>query len=347
MGRVNHGPSAVFSGYSDKELERLSASSLYESGLSPWAAWESENSSFGKTFRKWACYPSVLPLCISSDHGVHWESRCWPNEIDNKYKTFFTWHKKKCELMRSEHGKKSYHVPHPWVFYRRKYFPNIPENRSGTLVFYAHSNSTTTPVYENLDDYINDLKSLPEKYHPVAFCLSFHDIRKGLHKELRKYGIPLVTAGTTASQKFVDRFYSLVYKFKFASSPNVGSHTYYVMEAGVPFFLFGACPEYHIRGSAAVKDGKQDLKDYGDEEDIFKLAEFKELLSSSRDEVTPEQYALVSEYLGMNAKTTRLRAALIIWRELILHADDVAIAYVKLVFRAASKVKSSIYSRTR
>ena len=347
MRRADHELDAASSGFSDEELEQLSVSSLYEHGLSPWAAWESENSSFGKTFRKWACYPSVLPLCISSDHGVHWESRCWPNEVKNKYRTFFTWHKKKSGLMGKEHGKKSYHVPHPWVFYRRKYLPNTPANRRGTSVFYAHSNSTTTPLYENLDNYINDLKSLPEKFQPVVICLSFHDIQKGLHKELRKYGIPLVTAGTTASQKFVDRFYSLVYKFRFASSSNVGSHTFYIMEAGVPFFLFGPCPEYHIKGSAAVKDGKQDLRDYGDEDDILNLARFKELLSSPQDEVTPEQYALVTEYLGMDSKMTRLKASLILWRELFLHLDEVAWAYAKLFLRAASKVKSFIFFRAR
>ena len=318
-----------------------------ESGRSPWAAWESENSSFGKTLREWANYPAVFPLYICSDHGVHWESRCWPNETESKYRTFFTWHKKKNELMRKKYGKDSYHVPHPWIFYRRKHFPNLPMHRSGTLVFFAHSNSTTTPVYEDLDKYINDLKSLPEKYQPVVICLSFHDIQKGFHKELRRYGIPLVTAGTTNSQKFVDRFYSLIYQFRFSSSPNVGSHTFYIIEAGVPFFLYGPYPEYHIKGSKFVKDGKQDLRDYGDEEDLLNFARLKELLFSPQDEVTPEQYALVSKYLGMDSKITRLKASLILWRELFLHANEVITAYAKLLRRAASKIKSLLSSRVK
>lgn len=347
MRGVNFGFDMAQKGFPDNELEQLSESPWHEHGLSPWAAWESENSSFGKTFRKWACYPSVLPLCFSSDHGVHWESRCWPNETENKYRTFFTWHKKKNELMKGMRGKKSYHVPHPWVFYRRKYLSSIPIHRQGTLVFYAHSNSTTTPVYEDLDKYINGLKSLPEKYQPVVICLSFHDIRKGLHKELRKYGMPLVTAGTTASQRFVDRFYSLVYQFRFTSSPNVGSHTFYILEAGVPFFLYGPCPEYHIKGSVSVKDGKQDLKDYGDEEDILKFTKLKELLSSHQDQVTPEQYALVSEYLGMDSEMTRLKASLIVWRELLLHVDEVVMAYTRIFLRAASKIISILFSKTR
>jgi len=332
-------------GYSDEKLEMLSGpQARFERGVAPWMTWESENSSFGKTFREWADYPNVLSLFISSDHGVHWGSRCWPNEIESKYRTFFTWNKKKSKSMSEKHAKSSYHVPHPWVFYRSKYFPILPEHRLGTLVFYAHSNSTTTPNYKDLDKYINDLKLLPEKYQPVVFCLSFHDINKGLHKKLRKYDIPLVTAGTTNSQMFVDRFYSLLYQFRFSSSSNVGSHTYYIIEAGVPFFLYGPYPEYQIKGSKAVKDGTQNLSDYGDEEDIVQFTKFKELLSFPQDRVTFEQYELVSKYLGMNSKMTRLKASLIVWRELFLHFGEFIVIYAQFIYKLMSKkIKSLIF----
>lgn len=326
-------------GYSDEKLEMLSSvQTRFELGIAPWVTWESENSSFGKAFREWASYPKILPLYFSSDHGVNWGSRCWPNETSSSYGTYFTWNKKKNDLMRKDHGKASYHVPHPWVFYRNKYFPALPKHRLGTLVFYAHSNDTTTPVYEDLDKYINDLKSLPERYQPIVMCLLADDVNKGLHKKLREYKIPLVTAGVLNSQKFVDRFYSLLYQFRFSSSSNVGSHTFYILEAGIPFFLYGPYPEYQIKGSKFVKDGKQDLRDYGDEEDILEFSKLKKLLSSPVDEVTPEQYALVSKYLGMDSKITRLKASLILWRELFLHFGEARTAYTPLVRKLISKI---------
>lgn len=312
-------------GYSDEKLELLSnAESRFERGIAPWATWESENSSFGKTFRKWANYPAVLPLYICSDHGVNWGSRCWPNETENRFATYFTWNKKKNDLMRKNHGKNSYHVPHPWVFYRKKYFPVLPKHRSGTLVFYAHSNSMTTPVYDDLDKYINDLKTLPEKYQPIVICIMADDIKKGLHKELRKYQLPLVTAGNLSSKNFVDRFYSLIYQFRYSSSANIGSHTYYIVEAGVPFFIYGPYPEYHIRGSKFVKDGKQDLRDYGDDEDFLNYSRLKELLSSQKDEITPEQYSLVSKHLGMDSEVTRFKGALILWQAFFRSGEVIA-----------------------
>ncbi|WP_310446570.1 hypothetical protein [Thiobacillus sp.] len=316
---------AAHLGYSDEELQALSKVSVkFESGVVPWATWESENSSFGKTFREWAHYPKIFPLFFSSDHGVHWESRCWPNEINSPYPTFFTWNRKKNDLMRRNHNKNSYHIPHPWINYRKKHFPMLPDNRLGTLVFFPHSNATTTPVYADLDQYINDLKSLPEKYQPVVICLLSDDIEKEIHKKLRKYGVPLVTAGALNSQGFVDRFYSLLYQFKYASSSNIGSHTFYILEAGIPFFLYGPYPEYHIKGSDAVKDGKQDLRDYGDEEDIKNLEKLKELLTPITDTISPEVSSMAMEYLGINSKMSRFNGALIIWMQLVFHLDEVA-----------------------
>ncbi|WP_169697701.1 hypothetical protein [Methylophaga nitratireducenticrescens] len=329
-------------GYTDQQLESLSKlGSRFEAGIAPWAAWESENSSFGKTLRKWALYPSFLPIFLSSDHGVHWESRCWPNELSSPY-TFVSWNQKKSEKMRMVHQKRSYYIPHPWVHYRKKYYPTLPENRKGTLVFFAHSNNTTSPKYSNLDGYIQDLKELPEKYQPVVICLSFHDIQKGLHKTLRKYELPLVTVGTTNSQKFVDRFYSLISQFNFCTSPNIGSHTFYVIEAGIPFFLFGPYPEYHIKGSNAVNDGKQRLSDYGDDEDIENFSELKALLSTKTDSVTEQQRKAVFRYLGMDSEISRHKASWILWRELFFNTGKIPSLYITKVIRLVKKISNHL-----
>jgi hypothetical protein len=338
MWPVSSGFESASKGFSDEKLEQLSRHSLFERGLTPWATWESENSSLGKTFRKWACYPSALPLCFCSDHGVHWESRCWPNEVDSPYETFFTWNKKKSIAMKLEHGKSSYYVPHPWVFYRKKYYGNPPPIRSGTLVYYAHSNSLSNPTYKNLDDYMASLVRLPEKYQPICLCVSFHDIEKGTHKKLRKYGIPIVTAGSTGARDFVDRFYSLIYQFRYATSPNIGSHTYYVLEAGVPFFVFGDHPEYHLKGSDAVPDGPLNLKDYGDDDDIERLEHLRLLLSQRVDTVTEEQRTIVSEYLGLDSDMTRIQAAKILWGAFAFNAVQVLQLYVTSFWRLAKKM---------
>ena len=321
-------------GFSDEKLEKLSSYLISERGFTPWATWESENTSFGKTFRKWAFYPSWLPIFISSDHAVHWESKCWPNETDSSFDVFFTWNKKKAKAMSQQYRKSAYHVPHPWVFFRKKHFKERLLSGRGTLIYFAHSNGQTIPFYENLDEYFDSLKALPDKYKPLCLCLSFHDIQKGLHKKLRQYGIPIVTAGNASSKSFVDRFYSLIYQFKYATSPNIGSHTFYALEAGVSFFIFGKHPQYISTGSKFIPDGAVDYQHYGDEEDIERLQYFKSLISKSEDFVSWEVKKIVEDYLGLDSKITRLNASFILWSALIFNMPKL----IPLYFRGALKL---------
>ena len=292
-------------GFSDDDLQRLSClQSRTEAGLAPWASWEVENSSFGHTLRDWTGYPAWLPICACSDHGVHWESRCWPNEIESPYQLYLTWNSKKARNMRNNHKKKVQYIPHPWVAYRKKHFPKTDHGRKGTIVFYTHSNSTTTPVFKSLDSYMQSLRDLPSQFHPIVLCLSFHDVLKGFPQKLRKYGFPIVSAGTTASTLFVDRFYSISSRFAYSCSPALGSHTYYLVESGLPFFLHGDPPTYFIKGSNAVSDGEQDWREYGDDEDIEHYRFLHDLFSNPVEFVTPEQSASVAPYLGLDSIIT-------------------------------------------
>jgi hypothetical protein len=302
-------------GYTDEELDRFSLRPpLFDSKVLPWAMWESEHTSYGRAFRELARYPRVLPLFFGCDHGVMHGARCWSNEVESPYRRFFTWLKKKEALMEAA-GKRATHIAHPWSFYRKKHFPSPPQNRRGTLVFFPHSNGTSSHLLD-LDQYFADLKALPDKCHPIAVCLSFHDVVAGVHKKLRKYGVPIVTAGHGSSRQFIDRFFEMIYQFRYTTSPNVGSHTFYIMEAGVPFFLYGPYPQIEIKNSAYVKDGVYGEEILGDAEDLQKINEFIALMYEMTDEITPRQREFVSYYLGLESTTSRGRITYLVWREL-------------------------------
>lgn len=331
---LNPPPSALLppdahEGFSDDELLRLShLQRRTEAGYAPWASWEVENSSFGRTLREWAGYPSWLPLCASADHGVHWESRCWPNELESPYRLFLTWNGKKARLMNERHGKTALHIPHPWLAYRKKHYPELDPERNGTVVFFTHSNATTTPVFESLDAYMQSLRDLPACFHPVVICLSFHDVLKGMHRTLRPYGFPIVTAGTTNAQCFVDRFYRIARRFRYACSPTIGSHSFYLAEAGVAFFLHGPAPTYVIKGSRAVRDGEQDLRDYGDDEDIERFMMLRRLFSEPFDTVSAAQSEAVGRYLGEDADTDAGQLQSALWQSLCRNVPRVGSLYL-------------------
>ena len=148
-----------------------------------------------------------------------------------------------------------------------------------------------------------------------------------------------------------DRFYSLLLRFRYSTSPNIGSHTFYSIEAGVPFFLLGSYPEYHIKNSstakAALPDGKRDLSDYGDPEDVENFLYLKQLLSVPGDEITEEQRKMVTGYLGCGSSISRLKASMVLWRELILNLDQLVSIWVKIVLRIASKLNPARLARQK
>lgn len=333
-------------GFSDEELLRLSCiQQRNESGYAPWASWEVENSSFGHTLREWTGFPAWLPICACSDHGVHWESRCWPNEIQSHYRLFLTWNSKKGKLMRQHHKKQVLHIPHPWISYRKRHYPKINSERKGTIVYFAHSNSTTTPVYKSLNAYMESLHDLERQSGPVVLCLSFHDILKGMHRKLRRYSFPIVTAGNTSSRFFVDRFYSISSQFTQACSPIIGSHVYYLVESGVPFFLYGSPPSYEIKGSKSVSDGLQDWREYGDDEDIENYRALHALFSDPSDTVTFDQLQAVERYLGANAKTCAKTLRHHLWTALLINSPHLVPLYSRAILRKSIDLIKKITKR--
>lgn len=302
-------------GYSDEELEMHSRlHGPFDAKVVPWAMWEAEHTGYGRAFRSAASYPSIFPLFVGCDHGVMHGAKCWENETGSPYPVYFTWLGKKSDAMARTFGKRAYHIAHPWVSYRRRHIGAPPANRRGTLAYYPHSNGTSSHLFD-VDQYIADLKALPPECHPVAICLSFHDIHAGVHKTLRKYDIPIVTAGHGNSQRFIDRFYALLYQFRYTSSPNIGSHTFYILEAGVPFFLYGPYPQIEIKNSAYVEDGIYGEEILGDEEDLQKINTFISLMYTRTSEVTPAQQGYVSYYLGLDSHLSTRQLSSIIWRE--------------------------------
>ena len=78
-----------------------------------YTTWISEVSGLGKTFRYFLKYPSFLPFFFGSDHGVNIGTK-YDDEDKNNFNIFFSWNKRKIELLRKINNLKSYFIPHPF-----------------------------------------------------------------------------------------------------------------------------------------------------------------------------------------------------------------------------------------
>ena len=307
-------------GMTNLELEALSKSRKFENGKSPWAAWESERTSFGKTFRRWAVYPAFLPLFFSSDHYVDMSTASRSNETNPSFKLYFSWNKIKVDKLKEHDHVNAIHIPHPWTKWRiSRRRDDI--NAAGTVFFWPHSHGSLN-THVDSDRVRSELLALPPRYHPISIMMSAHDINAKKHLQVRELGFPIVTAGSLNSQKFIDRFYGLVKEFKYGAGNYHGSHVYYCLDFGMPFLILadGSLKLEALDGidvPAGFFDGVS--VDYPDLKERKIYQEWFNSLKLQNYEVSLSQMEFVKEQLGYAAETSRLRFALLVWFQFFKH----------------------------
>lgn len=302
------------SGMTDEELEAACVRSPFE--IRHHYSWTSEVYSFGKCFRQIARYPRLFPLYVYSDHGAGLHSNLYPHELNNGCRVHFTWHPHKARRFNGA-GKRLIRVEHPWISYRRLKGLRRPDAASGTLVFFTHNVPGVKWEGNDGDEYFDQLRALPPEFHPIVLCLHMHDIRSGFYKTLRRHGFPIVTAGNTSADNFVDRFYELISKFSYASSQDWGSQTAYCVEFGIPYFFLGPLPRLLNLSHREMPLGLVD--DYQDEDHRVYLDTARRLFSYPSVDICDEKRRFVEEVLGLDSGAGPAEVRRIIWGEFFHH----------------------------
>ena len=296
-------------GQTDENLEKLCTPGLFghDKRLGwksvPWLFWPTELYSFGRCYREWLNWPRWLPIPVYGDHGVALFGDLNEHEKNNRSRYHLTWFGSRYEATNNQSEKKIIHIPHPWITYRRK--KKITQNNDaiGTLIFYSHSNVGIEIEGYKFDEYFNSLKDLPDEYKPLVVCMHMHDINKGYHKTIRKYRLPITTAGNTSSPFFVDRFYDLIRQFKYATSNKGGSELFYCAEAGVEYFLYGQEPRYINHSEDQLPIGELKLRDnlaiYADERK-------KSLFRKMPPTIGIDKLRFVSDVLGLDVNEYKI-----------------------------------------
>ena len=176
--------------------------------------WTAETYGFGKYIRKYGYYPRFLPLAIYTDHApARIFDKPWKHELESSSPTMFYHSPESVKVWKKFSNKPCYTLYSPFVFYRRNNKIIQDKDAVGTIVFPNHTLPTADEIFDT-QSYINQLKSLPEKFQPISVCLHFHDIRIGRHEIYLENGIPVYTAGDDINF-FVERFYDILRRFKY------------------------------------------------------------------------------------------------------------------------------------
>lgn len=262
--------------------------------------WSSELYSRGRYFREYGFYPSFLPLCINSSHGIGEFTSPLKYELatDAPLQVFFS--ENAYLRWKNLTDKPATQVLAPEIFYRKKNKIEPDSEAKGTIFFPVHS----TPNFVDLIDHqqiVKAIKELPKKYHPVSLCLHAHDVNKGLHKKYLELGVSVVTAGHTGDYRFISRFYRLLRSHRYAMSNGIGSYLFYSIEMGIPFSIIGPKPKLKNISDVNFKKGK--IKN---DEHLPEFIRAVSMFEGLHNHITEEQRLLVESKLGVGSQLSRL-----------------------------------------
>ena len=271
--------------------------------------WTVEVYGFGKYIRKYGYYPNFLPLAVYSDHGVgRLSGKPLKHELESSAPAMFYHSPDSVKIWKKFSDKPCHVLFSPFVFYRRTNKIIQDKNAAGTIVFPDH----TVPTMNEISDtqlYIDQLKNLPKKFQPISVCLHFHDIRIGRHKIYLKNNIPVYSAGNDFDF-FIERFYNILRKFKYASSNGITSSLFYAIEMNIPFFIYGNNTKNINKSDLNIPLGE--YKPYEDEN----TKTFHQLFSNLDCKITDKKRKMVERNLGLYDGVSRKRMAYLLYSSL-------------------------------
>ena len=326
-----------FTGFSPSDLELLCDWELrgYDD-LLPYKTpfrlyWPAELYSFGRCYREWLGFPSWVPLPMSGDHGAWSPGGSFsPHELNSKTNIHLSWHDKRFEILKSSSRKNVIHCPHPWITFKNRLGLKRKNSSCGTLVFLPHSCVGIEVEDYSFNGYIDELLSLPPKFHPFILCIHRHDVQKKLHLQLLDYNLPIITAGETSSPYFVERFYSMISNFRFATSSDIGSQSFYCEDFGVRYFCKGREPTYIDAGNETKPPFVVKLDKFG----IDSAQTARRLFAFPPVDSEAKTY-FVRRVLGLtiDEKTAKISLLSVLPREYLRHMPEILIMVARRLAR--------------
>ena len=131
----------------------------------------------------------------------------------------------------------------------------------GTIAYPSHR-SRYTDTNIDWQKYCDELKKLPEEFHPINICMYWRDILENRHEIFLKNGFNVYSAGHCCNPDFVDNFYEILRHHKYATSNAiVATNLLYSIDFDIPTFIYG------INESDKLDYSQQRM--YGNSEEYF------------------------------------------------------------------------------
>jgi len=259
--------------------------------------------------RNYLCIPKWLPFMAFMEHG--WTALDTPLKSDisaKGYPIMFVYSKRRLDAYKDkDHSFKKILISGiPFILYRKLNKIAQKKNAIGSIAFPSHGTDLVKSQY-SIEQFCTELNKLPDRFKPITICLHFDNIfEKKIYSSL---GFTVVTAGERYDSKFFINFYEIITSYKYVISNVIGSHTFYSVDLGIPFFIMGTLA---VNKNPLSKDPnvpkKYILTDYkyGKEAyDIFNTGPV--------DYISEEQKKYVENESGIKEKSSRIVLVFYYW----------------------------------
>lgn len=272
-----------------------------------------------RILKKYAGFPMDYKIHVLFEHGVIYTDYVIGGFRIHEYLPSMVASQYRINILKQQKGYKGAYAIGPYIHYANPLLTKeeikAEKERLGRtlLVFPSHSINTTT-AYFNIEEFINKIKETSKDFDSVRICMYYQDVLLKRHVPYQKEGFEVVTAGNYNDYYFMPRLKSIIKTSDITMANAIGTHLGYCIYLNKPHYLF----KQNITHEHANKfDGN--LVNEGATREKFSdnTANMIKLFSEYHENITKEQYELISYLWGFNEVKTQTEL-----KELIIRINN-------------------------
>ncbi len=269
-----------------------------------------------RVLKKYAGFPMDYKIHVLFEHGVIYTDYVSGGFRIHEYLPSMVASQYRINILKQQKGYKGAYAIGPYIHYTNPLLTKeeikAEKERLGRtlLVFPSHSVNTTTTNY-NIEEFINKIKETSKDFDSVRICMYYQDVLLKRHVSYQKEGFEVVTAGNYNDYYFMPRLKSIIKTSDITMANDIGTHLGYCIYLNKPHYLF--------KQSIALEHDNEfdgNIVNEGITREKFSnnVANITKLFSEYHENITKEQYELISYLWGFDEVKTPVKLKKLIIR---------------------------------
>lgn len=259
-----------------------------------------------RILKKYAGFPMDYKIHVLFEHGVIYTDYVIGGFRIHEYLPSMVASQYRINILKQQKGYKGAYAIGPYIHYANTLLTEeeikAEKERLGRtlLVFPSHSIDTTTSKF-NIEEFINKIKETSKDFDSVRICMYYQDVLLKRHITYQKEGFEVVTAGNYNDYYFMPRLKSIIKTSDITMANDTGTHLGYCIYLNKPHYLFKqSITQEHANKFDGNLVNEAMIKEKSSNND----ANITKLFSEYHENITKEQYELISYLWGFNEVKT-------------------------------------------